>query len=177
LIVNRSGAYRYLFGPVPSRRLGLSLGVDCMPAKVCTLNCAYCDCGRTTDLTLEIKEYIPAHAIRTELARYLSNAPRIDAITVTGSGEPTLNSALGEIAAFLKREHPQYTLALLTNATLFTRPEVRVRVREFDIILPSLDAVSEKAFTAVKPGGSRPGGAQPRIQRSLVGGGLHGARR
>jgi wyosine [tRNA(Phe)-imidazoG37] synthetase (radical SAM superfamily) len=147
--MNRSGAYRYLFGPVPSRRLGLSLGIDCMPAKTCSLNCVYCECGRTTDLTLEVKEYIPGHAIRTELARYLSNAPRIDAITVTGSGEPTLNSALGEISAYLKSEHPQYTSALLTNATLFTRPDVRERVRAFDLILPSLDAVSEKVFSAV----------------------------
>jgi wyosine [tRNA(Phe)-imidazoG37] synthetase (radical SAM superfamily) len=141
--------YKHLFGPVSSRRLGTSLGVDCVTAKTCDLDCIYCECGATTNLTIERKEYVPAQDIIAELAAYLASHPRLDYITFGGSGEPTLNSGIGTVIRYLKKEHPEYKTALLTNGTLFHLPEVRSEVMLFDYVLPSLDAVSPKSFAAV----------------------------
>ena len=80
--------YSHLFGPVPSRRLGISLGIDLVPLKTCTLNCICCECERTTDFTLERKEYIPFEAVKKELHHYLTHNPKPDYITFSGSGEP-----------------------------------------------------------------------------------------
>jgi wyosine [tRNA(Phe)-imidazoG37] synthetase (radical SAM superfamily) len=142
-------SYTYLFGPVPSRRLGLSLGVDIVPAKVCNLNCVYCECGRTTTLAAERKEWAPVAAILSELSDFLAASPQLDAITITGSGEPTLNTGLKDIASFLTKNFPRYTRALLTNGTLLTIPEVRYAACLFDVVLPSLDAVSNEVFSKV----------------------------
>jgi wyosine [tRNA(Phe)-imidazoG37] synthetase (radical SAM superfamily) len=141
--------YRYLFGPVQSRRLGISLGVDCIPPKTCNLDCVYCECGQTTHLSMTRKEYIPAKEIIDELKTYLAGKPTLDFITFGGSGEPTLNSKIGDIARFLKNEFPQYKRALLTNGTLFYIPEVREAAMAFDCVLPSLDAISLNVFRAV----------------------------
>ena len=86
--------YNYLFGPVPSRRLGISLGVDLVPMKTCTVNCIYCECGETSRLTLERREYVPFAAVEQELSLYFENNPPPDYITFSGSGEPTLNSRI-----------------------------------------------------------------------------------
>ena len=94
--------YKYIFGPVPSRRLQMSLGVDLVPHKVCSLDCVYCECGKTTKLTLERKEYVPKKAVLKELSHFLDNNPAPDYITFSGAGEPTLNSAIGEILSFIK---------------------------------------------------------------------------
>ncbi len=141
--------YSHLFGPVPSRRLGASLGVDLVPQKTCTLNCVYCECGETTNLTVTRKEYEPAQTVIDELDDYLATAPSLDYITFSGSGEPTLNSEIGRVVDFLKGNYPRYKLCLLTNGTLFTRAEVRSAVRKIDLIIPSLDAAGEKTFQQV----------------------------
>ncbi len=141
--------YKYIFGPVPSRRLGTSLGIDIMPHKTCTLNCIYCECGKTTNLTTDIKEYVPTEAVKKEIESYLANAKNIDYITFSGSGEPTLHSKIGEIINFLKDNYPQYKIALLTNGTLFHKKNVIDQVINADVIIPSLDAVSEKNFKKI----------------------------
>lgn len=141
--------YQYLFGPVPSRRLGRSLGVDLVPHKTCTLNCIYCECGRTTRLTLKKDIYISIDQIKRELADFLSRDPKLDFITFSGAGEPTLNSGLGEIVHYLKSQYPKYRVALLTNGTLLHLPEIRKQVFDVDLIIASLDAASNKNFTKI----------------------------
>jgi len=141
--------YTHLFGPIISRRLGKSLGVDCITAKTCNLDCIYCECGATTNRTMERREYVPLSALAAELTDYLKNKPALDFITFGGSGEPTLNSELGAMARLVKRDFPEYKTALLTNGTLLYLPEVRDAIAVFDCVLPSLDAISEKIFALV----------------------------
>ena len=142
--------YRYLFGPVPSRRLGMSLGVDLVPKKVCSLDCVYCEVGATTRLTVERKEYIPYADLTAELTEYFdSGNPDPDYITFSGSGEPTLNSRIGEVIAFLKRIRPKVPIAVLTNGTLLHLPEVRQSLLAADVVLPSLDAATPRAFRRI----------------------------
>lgn len=141
--------YKHLFGPVPSRRLGLSLGIDPIPYKTCSFDCIYCECGATTDLTKERKEYIPTDEIIAELNSFLSTKPILDYITFSGSGEPTLNIGVGKIISFLKKTYPQYKVAMLTNSSLFSDPEVRKELLQADVIMPSLDAVSEEVFKKI----------------------------
>ena len=83
--------YKTLFGPVPSRRLGISLGVDLVRHKTCSLDCVYCECGATTHLTMKRKEYVSVDRVKNELVDYLSRDKKINFITFSGSGEPTLN--------------------------------------------------------------------------------------
>jgi wyosine [tRNA(Phe)-imidazoG37] synthetase (radical SAM superfamily) len=142
-------SYKYLFGPVNSRRLGISLGVDMVTFKTCSLNCVYCECGNTTSLSCERKEYVRFDALKNELTDYLSKSPKLDYVTFAGSGEPTLNSCLGRIIDFVKEFYPQYKTALLTNGTLFFDSQVRRECMNFDLICPSLDAVSDETFIAV----------------------------
>ncbi len=142
-------SYNYLFGPVPSRRLGVSLGIDITPMKDCTLNCVYCECGKTSGLSLERNEFVPTAEVIGELEDFLSKNPELDAVTFSGSGEPTLHSGLGEIVAFLKSAYPQYRLVVLTNGTLLHRDDVRSELRQCDLVVPSLDAVSEQAFRTI----------------------------
>ena len=136
----------YLFGPVPSRRLGVSLGVDLVPHKVCSLNCVYCEVGRTTNLTIKRQEYVPIDAVIKELEGYLSQKPELDFVTFSGQGEPTLNSGLGKVIDFIKDNFPLYKVAVITNGTLFWDKVVRDEVNRADVLLPSLDAVSEMIF-------------------------------
>jgi len=141
--------YRYLFGPVPSRRLGRSLGVDLVPHKTCSLNCIYCECGKTTHLTTERAEYVPTTEIIAELTDYLSQKPGLDFVTFSGAGEPTLHSRLGHIVEFLKQQFGHYKIALLTNGTLFYQPELRQEVATIDVILPSLDAADDQTMKRI----------------------------
>ncbi|MBN1431447.1 MAG: radical SAM protein [Methanomicrobiaceae archaeon] len=141
--------YRHLFGPVPSRRLGISLGIDLVPHKTCSYNCIYCECGRTTDLTAERREYVPTAEIIEELDDYLSESPKLDFITFSGSGEPTLHSGIGEITRFIKGNYPAYRVALLTNGSLFFDKSVRDEVMDLDVIIPSLDSATEKGFMKI----------------------------
>ena len=97
---------QYVFGPVASRRLGISLGVDLVRPKTCSLNCIYCEAKETTELTLERREYVPVDAVIAELDEVLRSKPELDFITFSGSGEPTLNSGIGKVVTYLKKEHP-----------------------------------------------------------------------
>lgn len=137
---------RYHYGPVHSRRLGRSLGVDVIPHKTCSLDCLYCECGPTSQLTLERKEYLPTQEIIDDLDQFLKECPELDYITFAGSGEPTLHSGLGQIIHFLKEKYPQYKVAVLTNATLLNDPSVIADLQKADLIVPSLDGVSPQAF-------------------------------
>ena len=141
--------YKTLFGPVPSRRLGISLGVDLLPHKTCSLDCVYCECGATTHLTLKRKEYVSVDRVKNELVTYLSQDEKINYITFSGSGEPTLNEGIGVVIQFLKSDYPQYKVALLTNSTLLDQPEVRRQIKDVDVIMASLDAATEPQFRHV----------------------------
>ena len=144
-----NSGYKYIFGPVPSRRLGVSLGVDLLPAKTCTLDCVYCECGRTENLTLKRKEYVPVEKVKSELRDFLSQEPRLDFITFSGSGEPTLHKNIGDIIGFLKSEYPKYKVAVLTNGTLLSDPEVRTQVLQADVVKVSFDAGSVENFIRI----------------------------
>ena len=138
--------YKYLFGPVPSRRLGMSLGVDLIPYKLCSLDCVYCECGPTTKLTTERKEYIPFDKLKAELEDYFDRNPDPDYITFSGSGEPTLNSRTGDLIEFLKEIKPDIPLAVLTNGTLLSSKQLRKELLKTDVVLPSLDAALYASF-------------------------------
>jgi wyosine [tRNA(Phe)-imidazoG37] synthetase (radical SAM superfamily) len=141
--------YKYLFGPVPSRRLGMSLGIDLVPHKVCSLNCIYCECGSTTKLTIDRKEYVPYDIVIKELEHYFQNNTVPDYITFSGSGEPTLNSRIGDIIQFIQSNIPGIPIAVLTNGTLLYQKQVRKELLGSDVVLPSLDAVSDLTFRKI----------------------------
>ena len=140
---------KYLFGPVASRRLGISLGVDLVPFKTCSINCVYCESGATTDLTLKRREYIFADEVIRQLDELLSKKPEIDYLTFSGAGEPTLNSGIGRVISFIKTNYPQYKICLLTNGTLFSVPELLAEIANIDLCIPSLDASSEEEFKII----------------------------
>lgn len=141
--------HKYLFGPVPSRRLGMSLGIDLIPKKVCSLNCVYCEVGKTTKLTTERLEYVKYDKVIAELRDFMSNNPKIDYITFSGSGEPTLNSRIGEVLNFIKENYPDVKTAVLTNGTLLSDKNLRQEILSADVILPSLDAAGLEAFEKI----------------------------
>lgn len=141
--------YKYLFGPVNSRRLGVSLGVDLAPRKVCTLDCVYCEVGATTVLTTERKEYVKYEKVVTEITDYINSQPKPDYITITGSGEPTLNIRFGDVINFIKTNYPGIKVAVLTNGTLMIDPQVRSEMLNADLVMPSLDAVSKEVFERI----------------------------
>jgi len=141
--------YKYLFGPVPSRRLGMSLGIDLIPKKVCSLNCVYCEVGKTTKLTTDRLEYVKFDKVVAELRDFMSSHPRIDYITFSGSGEPTLNSRIGDVLNFIKANYPDVKTAVLTNGTLLTDKNLRQELLKADVILPSLDAAGQEAFKKI----------------------------
>jgi wyosine [tRNA(Phe)-imidazoG37] synthetase (radical SAM superfamily) len=141
--------YHYLFGPVPSRRLGISLGIDLVPMKTCSLNCIYCECGKTTNLTLERREYVPLAEVKAEFLHYLSNHPKPDYITFSGSGEPTLNSLIGEAIRFIRSHETEIPVAVLTNGTLLFDPQVREELKPASMVMPSLDAATDKVFIKI----------------------------
>lgn len=142
--------YHYIFGPVPSRRLGMSLGIDLIPKKVCSLNCVYCEVGETTRLTTERKEYIPFEKLKYELQEFFRmNHPDPDYITFSGSGEPTLNTRIGDIIDLVKYEKPHIPVAVLTNGTLLYDRAVRNSLLKADVVLPSLDAATDEVFRAI----------------------------
>ena len=141
--------YKYLFGPVPSRRLGMSLGIDLVPKKVCSLNCVYCEVGETTKLTNDRMEYVKYDKIIDELHHFMSSKPNIDYITFSGYGEPTLNSRIGDVLRYVKQNYPDVKSAILTSGTLLSSPQVRREILEADVILPSLDAATQSVFEKI----------------------------
>jgi wyosine [tRNA(Phe)-imidazoG37] synthetase (radical SAM superfamily) len=140
---------RFLFGPVNSRRLGRSLGVDLLPFKTCSLDCIYCECGWTTDKTLRRGELVPTDQVLAELDDLLSATPELDYVTFSGAGEPTLHTGIGTLIGHLKRHYPRYKIAVLTNGSLLDDPVVRSQLADADLVAPSLDAATETAFQAI----------------------------
>jgi wyosine [tRNA(Phe)-imidazoG37] synthetase (radical SAM superfamily) len=140
--------FAYLFGPVPSRRLGRSLGVDIVPMKTCTLDCVYCQLGKTRKKTLQKRNYVPVDAVIAELKAALESGIKADYITISGSGEPTLNSELGLLIEEIKKI-TDIPVAILTNGTLFTDPAVRADCLKADVVLPSLDAGDDETFQKI----------------------------
>jgi wyosine [tRNA(Phe)-imidazoG37] synthetase (radical SAM superfamily) len=138
----------FTYGPVPSRRLGFSLGVDVVPLKVCSYDCIYCQLGPTRQLTTERAMFFPVREIVADVERRLGLWPEPDVITVAGSGEPTLYAGMGELIAAIKAMS-KIPVALLTNGALFHREDVRVEAARADLVLPSLDAGDEAMFQAV----------------------------
>lgn len=135
----------HLYGPVPSRRLGFSLGVDFIPFKTCSLDCIYCQLGHGPKTTLSRQAFIPAKDILAEIKKKISSGVRIDFITFSGSGEPTLNTEIGLLIRELKKI-TDIPVAILTNSTLLQQDEVRQALLSADLVVPSLDAVTQDVF-------------------------------
>ena len=141
--------YKYIFGPVPSRRLGISLGIDLIPHKTCSLDCVYCECGKTTDKTINRHEFVPTDTVLHELDHYLKHHPLPDFATFSGAGEPTLHTGIGEITDFLKDNYPGLKTAMITNSTTINIPDVRQALLKTDIVLPSLDSAVQETFEQI----------------------------
>jgi len=144
---------KHLFGPVNSRRLGLSLGVDLVPAKICNFDCIYCEVGVTTGLTVKRREYTPTAEIIAELESFFagldSDSPGWpDFVTLTSSGEPTLHTGIGEVIRYVKQKL-DIPVAVLTNGALLYDPQVRLDLMAADIVVPSLDAARPETLAAI----------------------------
>jgi len=139
----------HIFGPVSSRRLGRSLGIDLVPFKTCTYNCVYCECGATTHRTTRREIFFPVEDLYAELTEFLSSSPSLDYITFSGSGEPTLSLSIGEVIRFLKDNYPSYRVAVLTNGSLLFDPDVRRDLLLADVVLPTLSTVENQTFLKI----------------------------
>lgn len=159
---------KYLFGPVNSRRLGISQGIDLVPPKICNFNCIYCEIGATTTLTCERREYVPLPELFAEIDELLGDREqldRLDVFTITASGEPTLHSGIGKVIRHIK-ERTGKPVVVLTNGSLLFLPEVRRDLLEADIVIPSLDAARETSYRRI----NRPAGCTPlaRVIEGLI---------
>lgn len=146
--MNSEVHYRYLFGPVPSRRLGLSLGVDLNPMKVCTEDCVFCQVGRTTERTLERKPWVPTADVLAEFDRWAAGGPRADYVTLSGSGEPTMHAEFGAVLRHV-RAAGKFKTALLSNGSLMFRPEVRRDAALADVVKVTMSAWDEASFRKI----------------------------
>ena len=133
-----------VFGPIPSRRLGLSLGIDLLPYKTCSMDCVYCECGATTNLTCERREYFPTPQVIQELEEVLAKHQKIDYVTFSGVGEPTLHSGIGTIIRHIRVAHPELKICLLTNASLLNEEQLVKEIAPVDLIVPSLDGSNDE---------------------------------
>lgn len=140
----------YIFGPVPTRRLGQSLGIDPVPLKTCNWNCVYCQLGRSIPMVNERKEFYPADEILTEANNaLLSHQPgEIDWVTFVGSGETTLHASLGWLIREVKKT-TRLPVAVITNGSLLYLPEVRQELLAADAVLPSLDAGTPELYQLI----------------------------
>lgn len=140
----------YCYGPVPSRRLGFSLGIDLVPFKLCTFNCIYCHVGKTTKKSLKRINYVNFKALEEELAKIIKAKPHIDYISLAGSGEPTLHKNLDKIVAIIKKvTNNSYPVCLITNGSLLYLKPVREELKDIDLIIPSLDAGFNATFKKI----------------------------
>jgi wyosine [tRNA(Phe)-imidazoG37] synthetase (radical SAM superfamily) len=144
--ITESKRREYIFGPVPSRRLGRSLGIDLLPFKTCTYDCIYCQLGRTTNKTIERKEWVATDIVIEQLKEKLDSKP--DYITLSGSGEPTLFSRIEVLISRIKNI-TDIPVAVLTNGSLLWLPEVRSSLKLADLVIPSLDAGCNQIFQYV----------------------------
>ena len=144
----------YIFGPVPSRRLGLSLGVDPLASKSCNLNCVYCELGRSFKLTNERKLFVETSFIITELKQFFEKGGITDYVTISGSGEPTLALNLGELVTEIKKITDK-PVAVITNGCLLSDPQVRRELMNADVVMPSMDSFLPSTYIKVnRPHGS-----------------------
>lgn len=145
----KRGKYKYIFGPVPSRRLGSSLGVDIIPYKTCTLNCIYCEIGKTNKLTSTRQHFDNPDDIVAEFKTAYNELRDItEVVTITGSGEPTLNKDFGCILNQIKQSSSN-PVAVLTNSTLITDEDVYSSLLNADIVVPSIDAATQEVFNKI----------------------------
>jgi len=142
---------KYVFGPVPSRRLGRSLGIDPVPFKTCNWNCVYCQLGRTTPMTNVRREFFPRFEIVAEVADTLAGpaAGEIDWITFVGSGEPLLHAGLGAMIREVKSLTP-LPVAVITNGSLLYQRKIQEELMAADAVLPTLDVGSAKLYQTIK---------------------------
>lgn len=140
--------HEHVYGPIPSRRLGRSLGVSPIPGKTCNYACNYCMLGATTRMSGERKEWIPLDELLGELDSFLAEGIDYDTVTVCGEGEPTLYSRLGELIEGLRTRQTK-PVAVITNSGNMDRPEVRQALMKADIVLPSLEAADEATWRAI----------------------------
>jgi wyosine [tRNA(Phe)-imidazoG37] synthetase (radical SAM superfamily) len=151
-----------IFGPVPSRRYGKSLGIDVIPPKKCSFDCIYCESGPTNHLSVKQENFVDPSEILDELNAFLRLHPNsVDVLTFSSAGEPTLYAGLGELIAAIKKAHPQFPLIVLTNGSLLWQPAVRRSLLRADRVVPSLDAVSDEVFRNI----NRP---HPSLQPELI---------
>jgi wyosine [tRNA(Phe)-imidazoG37] synthetase (radical SAM superfamily) len=143
-----SNPYNYLFGPVPSRRLGRSLGVDLIPFKTCTMNCRFCQLGDSPCALSERKEYVPTADVLAELVRWKEQGGQADHITLAGSGEPTLHTGFGEVLRWI-RDNADCPSVLLSNGSLLHLPEVRTAATIADKVKVTLSAWDEASFQQI----------------------------
>ena len=141
-----TAAQQLVYGPVPSRRLGRSLGVDLVPLKTCTYDCVYCQLGRTTSKTVRRGRWTDPDAVVAQVRDRLASEP--DVIALAGSGEPTLHAGIGAVVDGIKAI-TDVPVAVITNGSLLGRPAVQRGLAAADIVLPSLDAPSEELFQSV----------------------------
>ncbi len=140
--------YKHIFGPVPSRRFGRSLGIDLTPMKTCSFDCVFCQIGRTPRTTFERREYVPVAAVIEELDDWLKNSGKADYLTLAGSGEPTLNTGFGDVIEFL-RGHSDIPCVLLTNGTTLQLPEVRKDAARANVVKISLSAFDQDSLQKI----------------------------
>lgn len=138
-----------IIGPIHSRRLGRSLGVNLLPYKTCTMNCVYCECGATTDLTVGRREFFPLENVLAQIDEALEADPAIDFLTFSGMGEPTLHPGVGAIVRHVHEKFPRVRVCLLTNSTFLGDPELQNDLRGLDLIVPSLDGSNEEEFALI----------------------------
>ncbi|WP_034643888.1 radical SAM protein [Desulfovibrio inopinatus] len=141
--------YTYVFGPVHSGRLGISLGLDVLGRRICSFNCPYCEVGVTDVLTVERAPYVPANVIIGELDRFVKEGPDFDVVTLGGLGEPTLNVQFGDILSQAKALVKDRKTAVLTNSAHLDDADVRRELCLADMVLPSLDSLVEDEFKRV----------------------------
>lgn len=140
--------FSHIYGPVPSRRLGFSLGIDIIPFKTCSFDCIYCQLGPTIKKTIKRRKYFPSSEILSQIKKVLNSGQRIDYITFSGSGEPTLNSAIGTLVREIKKITP-VPVVVLTNSSLFTLKSLRKALKPSDLVIPSLDAATQEIFVKI----------------------------
>ena len=140
---------KYVYGPVPSRRLGNSLGIDPIPSKTCNFQCIYCQLGKTTNFTNERKDFYPKEAIIKEMEKSINlNKGKFEYITFVGSGEPTLCKSLGKLILKAK-ELSKKPICVITNGSLLYHEDVKDELMFSDVVLPTLDAGDERLFIKI----------------------------
>ena len=140
----------YVFGPVPSRRLGRSLGIDVIPPKTCSFDCIFCESGPTTRLSVRRDNFAEPSEILEELSTFFRLHPNAaDVLTLSSAGEPTLYSGIGKLIGAVKDAYPRFPLIVLTNGSLLWDPEVRRSLLKADRVVPSLNSVTPSVFRKI----------------------------